>query len=614
MLFSVPGQGDQVDVDLSSVKVLLDGRAVPAEATIASESGRTVRRTAVLAIDTSRSMNGERFTEAKRAASVFLDSVPDDVYVGVVTFAGRVEVVQEPTLDRSATRTMLDGLTLALGTRLYEGVREAVRATGATGQRRVLVLSDGRDTSRTPVSETTSLIDESEVRVDVVALEQTAAARRPLAQVATAGDGQVLQAGDPAALSTAFSREADELARQILVTADVPDDQASSEAQLQVAITAADERHSDSAFVTIKATTAQNETVARTAPAAVPAPRFAVTRDQMLGGIAALGVGTLLVTLTALGVLTPTRRRISVEDRVAAFSRDGGEPGRGPGPAAPGHFIAAPPMPAPNLSGQAVGMAQKALAQNRGVEVSIGGRLEGAGLALKPAEWLLAHAGISFGAGLLGFLLSSGGALLTVLFLALGAVLPWVYLGLKRSRRLKRFNGQLADTLQLMAGSLSAGLSLAQSLDTVEREGSEPIAGEFRRALVETRLGVSIEDALESVAERMQSKDFNWVVMAIRIQREVGGNLSELLLTVAGTLREREYLRRQVSALSAEGRLSCWILGGLPPGFMLYLLMVRRDYVAPLFSTPIGLMMCVVMGLLLVGGVFWMSRLVKVEV
>ena len=115
-----------------------------------------------------------------------------------------------------------------------------------------------------------------------------------------------------------------------------------------------------------------------------------------------------------------------------------------------------------------------------------------------------------------------------------------------------------------MAGSLTAGLSLAQSIDTIVNEGTEPIASEFRRVLVETRLGVSLETALEGVAERFESKDFAWVVMAINIQRRVGGNLAELLETVAGTIREREYMRRQVAALAAEGKLSAFVLGGLP--------------------------------------------------
>ena len=122
-----------------------------------------------------------------------------------------------------------------------------------------------------------------------------------------------------------------------------------------------------------------------------------------------------------------------------------------------------------------------------------------------------------------------------------------------------------------MSGSLSAGLSLAQSIDTIVREGADPISSEFRRVVIETRLGVTLEDSMEGIAQRMESRDFEWVVMAIRIQREVGGNLAELLLTVAATLREREYLRRHVRALSAEGRLSCYVLGGLPPGFLAYL-------------------------------------------
>ena len=128
-----------------------------------------------------------------------------------------------------------------------------------------------------------------------------------------------------------------------------------------------------------------------------------------------------------------------------------------------------------------------------------------------------------------------------------------------------------------MAGSLAAGLSLAQSVDTIVRDGTEPVASEFRKVLVETRLGLSLETALQGIADRFQSKDFEWVVMAINIQRQVGGNLAELLTTVAATMREREYIRRQVAALAAEGKLSAMVLGGLPPGFLLYLLVANHD-------------------------------------
>jgi tight adherence protein B len=198
--------------------------------------------------------------------------------------------------------------------------------------------------------------------------------------------------------------------------------------------------------------------------------------------------------------------------------------------------------------------------------------------------------------------------------MALGAFLPLFYLSFKASRRIKAFNGGLAETLQIIAGGLQAGLSLSQAIDTVVKEGGEPIASEFQRAIIEQRLGVEIEDSLETVAERMNSVDFKWVVMAIRIQREVGGNLAELLLTVSATLREREYLRRQVAVLSAEGRLSAWILGGLPPFFVAYLTLTRPTYVAPMFHTHIGWIMCAVGVAMMLVGAFWLKKAVKVVV
>jgi tight adherence protein B len=233
---------------------------------------------------------------------------------------------------------------------------------------------------------------------------------------------------------------------------------------------------------------------------------------------------------------------------------------------------------------------------------------------LKPAEWLLLHVGSAIGLALLLFLIGGADVLAAVIGLALGAAIPYGYLLFKAGRRTAAFLAQLPDALQLIAGSLSAGYSLPQALDSVVREGSQPMATEFSRALVESRLGVPVEYALDGIAERMRSNDFTWVVMAIRIQREVGGNLAEVLSTVSSTLRERERLRRQVRVLSAEGRLSAYILGGLPPLFAVYLVLVRRSYISPLFTDPIGVFMLIVMGVLMVVGAFWLRKVVTVEV
>jgi tight adherence protein B len=320
----------------------------------------------------------------------------------------------------------------------------------------------------------------------------------------------------------------------------------------------------------------------------------------LYAGLAALGVGVAVLLSVLLTGGRKEKQSTLVERQIDFYT------GR------PQEAQAAPPTrPQVNVRESAVAVAGKVV-EKAGFEERLAQRLTAAGMSLTTAEWLLLHAGVVVISGLLGFLL--GTVVTMLLFLMLGAVGPWAFLALKASRRLKTFGSQLPETLQLMSGGLSAGLSLAQAVDTVVREGSEPMASELRRALVEQRLGVEIEDALDGVAERMNSKDFAWVVMAIRIQREVGGNLAELLNTVAATMREREYLRRQVKTLSAEGRLSAYILIGLPPAIGVYLSMNRPEYLEPMYTTPLGWMMTAAACVLITIGALVMKTIVKVEV
>jgi tight adherence protein B len=339
--------------------------------------------------------------------------------------------------------------------------------------------------------------------------------------------------------------------------------------------------------------------------AIVPLAAQSSTNWEMYAGLGALGFGLLVLLVLAV----PRERRLSTEERVVQYAARaaGGMPAGGP---------IAPPTRRPEDSAleSAKTAAAKMLKRNKSLEAKIALRLDGAGSKWRPAEWLLFHSGLFLGISVLGLLIGGGNLIVGLIFMAIGAIGPWMYLGFRRKRRRKKFERALPDTLQLMSGSLAAGLSLAQSVDTIVREGTEPVAGEFRKVLVETRLGLSLETALQGVADRFQSKDFDWVVMAINIQRQVGGNLAELLNTVAATMREREYMRRQVAALAAEGKLSAMVLGFLPPAFLLYLLVANHSYVIVLFTRPIGLVMLVGGAMILSVGIFWMSRLVKVEV
>jgi tight adherence protein B len=331
-----------------------------------------------------------------------------------------------------------------------------------------------------------------------------------------------------------------------------------------------------------------------------------VPQSALPMALGALFLGLLILLAVVLSSADRTSdRQGRVRRRLSIYTLSGRAPDK---EAAPTTALGSSPV-----ARSAVEFAGKVV-QQRDFEAALGLRLEAAGVPLRVAEWMLIHIGVAIGLALLLGLLSGGAILPTAIGLGLGLGLPWLYLSVKESRRTSAFLAQLPDTLQLIAGSLSAGFSMPQAMDTVVREGQQPITGEFNRALVEARLGVPIEDALDGVAERMQSKDFGWVVMAVRIQREVGGNLAEVLTTVAGTLRERDRLRRQVKVLSAEGRLSAWILGLLPPVFAMYLVLTRPSYLRPLWTTAMGVTFLGTGIVLLTVGTLWMRKAVTVEV
>jgi len=181
---------------------------------------------------------------------------------------------------------------------------------------------------------------------------------------------------------------------------------------------------------------------------------------------------------------------------------------------------------------------------------------------------------------------------------------------LARLRR-KKFTDQLPETLQILAGTLRAGHGLSQGIDTVSREAESPTAEEIRRAAVEMRLGRDLVESLSSLADRMESEDFRWVVQAIEIQRDVGGDLAEVLDSVASTIRDRTRIRRQVAALSAEGRMSAWVLMILPFGLAGVMAVTNKAYLSPLFGSAKGYKLLAVGVALLVVGGLWLRRIVK---
>jgi len=253
------------------------------------------------------------------------------------------------------------------------------------------------------------------------------------------------------------------------------------------------------------------------------------------------------------------------------------------------------------------------LAQRQGALQKIEDLLERADLPLRPAEALFFYAATVVVVALAALVLS-GNPLILLMMVLIALLVPNFVVKFRAKSRRKKFVAQLPDMLQLLSGTLRAGYSIAQGMEAVSTEVDGPMGRELRRVMVESRLGRPLEEALDAAAERTQSEDFGWAVMAIRIQREVGGNLAELLMTVAETMVQRERLRRDVASLTAEGRMSAYILGCLPPGIAAVICVTNKEYILRLTQDTIGWTLIIAAVVSMLVGFLWMNKIIKIEI
>jgi tight adherence protein B len=255
-------------------------------------------------------------------------------------------------------------------------------------------------------------------------------------------------------------------------------------------------------------------------------------------------------------------------------------------------------------------VAERAVGAKRGRRLAH--RLEQAGWSIRSGEFVAIVALATLGLAIAGFVLLGPVAALAGAFL--GALAPSAFLSRAARRRRSAIQAQLADTLMVIASAMRAGHSFLQSLDSAAKEIDDPARGEFSRVLSEIRLGRDTDDALQALVERVGSQDLEWAVTAIAIQRKIGGNLAEVLETVAATIRERETLRRQMKVLSAEGRLSAVVLTVLPILVASYLMVVNPEYLRTLTNTRAGVMISSTAGVLMAIGYVWMRKIVSLDV
>jgi len=248
---------------------------------------------------------------------------------------------------------------------------------------------------------------------------------------------------------------------------------------------------------------------------------------------------------------------------------------------------------------------------------NISRELARADLKFKPGEYMALYAIAIFGVGLIAFFL--GGRLLVSAIIGggIGALLPRMYVKGQQAKRLTRFNGQLPDMLNLMVNGLRAGFSTMQSMEAVSKELPAPICDEFKRVVQEMQLGIPMENALANLLRRIPSQDLDFLITAINVQREVGGNLAEIMDIISYTIRERIRIKGDIRALTAQAMYSGRALALMPIILLCILWFLNRSYVMEFFNKETiwcGGAALGAAGVLIAFGYFIMMRIANVEV
>lgn len=515
----------------------------------------------ILTIDTSESMQ-PAIENAKAAANEFISAMPTDVRIGVETFSDGVSVLAPPTTDRGLLNLQIALITTGGDTALYDGVVGASQRFSPDAAHKVLVvLSDGKDEGSAATLDDARLAA-TNLHVEAISLATALSDVESLAAL-----GFVTSADDPAAVSAAFARVAG-LVVEVIETA--PTTTAAPTTTIAPATTVAP------VPTAVAATPAQQ----------VQPPTPTVLADDQSASTVWLWIGAagVFIGLFLVGALLFPRARVSK----ARLGID-------------------KPRTASSMGMKTMSAVDEAL-ERYGKRADLGETLAMANVAMQPAEFAATVAVLAVVAGLVG--LVALGPIVGLGVAVLVCVGAAAYVRRARDRRQAAFADQLPDVLQLITTALRSGYGITQALESVAEEAEEPARSEFANVLAESRLGRDLSESMHALASRMDSTDLEWVVSAIDINRDTGGNLSEILQKVGMTIRERARIGRQVRTLTAEGRLSARILLVMPFAMLLWQWRVNPDNFAKL-TDGIGLVFLGIAGVLLVLGSLWVRKIVN---
>jgi tight adherence protein B len=581
---AVPPSFDQVQLRPESFAVSVDGSTVP------TRISRDVQPVdVVVAIDVSGSMKGDPLASAQVSANQFVDRIPAGGRVAVVAFSDDARVVTPMTGDRSAARLGVGSLAAHGETAVYDGLRTAAGLFDNSDHRRALVLlSDGRDTaSAATAADAAAALTGSGADFYAIALNTSDTDLSSLDSLVRGVGGSLIGATDAASLAKAYDEAAVRISNRYLI-----DITSTARGAVRFAVSVAQDGHLATATTTADLTaagTAPVEEAAKTSTAhAVVATTSWLDSAGLWLGAGALALGIAGLVLFFGGSDTP-RRRLAPElgSRRPGSSFSFGE------------------------AHQRLVVTAEQLLDRSEKRAWMDAALEEASVDMRPAEFVVLVGGIGGVIALLAFVASGIFAALFVMAFTLVAARIW--LSFRADGRRRRFLDGLDGALMTMAGSLRAGQGLPQAIDSVARETEGPISEEFGRVVVENRLGRDIVDSLQGVERRVGGGDFSWVVKAISIQRELGGDLAEVLDNVAATIRDRNRVRAQVRALSAEGRFSAIVLFSLPIVTVGAVSLFSPDYLSSMTENALGWFIISLTVAAMVLGGLWMRKIVRIR-
>lgn len=592
--------------DPTQLSITVDGQPV-SDLEVAPLGESSVPVGVVLVIDASGSMLGAPMDSAKAAANSFIDQKRPEDAIAIVSFADTAVIQTGFTTNADVLHDRVNALAadgetafndgVILGMSLFEGVPE-------NQLNNMIVLSDGDDTvSIAPAEQTIAAVEAGDARVFGVALESPDFNPDAVAAVAAAGGGLFLSTPDPAQLSGLYGQISREISNTLVARFISP---IAAPGEAEFAVSYPEGLSSTVAFpVSGYATTTTLAPTTTTVPVPVSGSVVESTSPLSISNlalIAAAGIGlTAFLFIVILFGRDEEQGGGRFAKRLQAYGRRSrtGEEEKKP-------FLQR--IPVLNRFSQA---AEEEV-RRRGLLSGVNAGLEQANIPMSPGEAIIAMIGLSAVGGV--FIAIFNSPLAGVITFAVLLLIFMMLINYAGTRERKRFEKQLPDTLTLLSTSLRAGYSLLQAIEAVATEAPDPTSREFSRAVVEARLGRSVPEALQGIVDRTQSKDFEWATMAIEIQREVGGNLAEVLQTVADTMMARNRLKGEIKALTAEGRISAIVLGALPFALGAFLWFTNRDYLQPLLDATMGRVALVAGGILMLGGILWLRKIVNIEV